>query len=301
MVGGDGARSGWRDDRRVVELLDEADLLYVAVTTRRGVHVTPAVFEREGRRLWFVTPRRSVKAKAIKRHRLVGGLVQVGERALILNGRARIVDPFTGRGISSVGRLLDLPFAGLGYLGRNHRHAVGTVRDHKAPTLALSRVTVSIDVARIALLEGQRVAATWGRWERLDLLIHGSAPESCPPDLESVPPSVRSLVSNGDAGVVLGWQSASGPLALPGRWRVDTGLVETSGAAMVLAGAGTAGAACITAEHSGHRLKSKRGLLLAGPGRARLDGETAHVAVDQARITWWEGEESRTVASPAPS
>jgi hypothetical protein len=292
---------GWRDDRRVTDLLDEADLLHVAVTARRGVHVTPAVFEREGRRLWFVTPRRSVKAKAIRRHRLVGGLVQVGERAVMFNGRARVVDPFTGRGIFSVDRLLDMPLAGLGYLGRNHKHAVGAVRDHKAPTLALSRVTVSIDVARVALLEGPRVVATWGRWERLDLLLHGSAPESCPPDLESVPPSVRSLVSNGDAGVVLGWQSTSGPLALPGRWRVDTGLVETSGAGMVLAGAGTAGAACITAERSGHRLKSKRGLLLAGPGRARLDGETAHVAVDQARITWWEGEESRTVASPAPS
>jgi len=293
------ATGGWRDDHRVIELLDEADLLHVAVTTRRGVHVTPAVFEREGRRLWFVTPRRSVKAKAIRRHRLVGGLVQVGDRALMFNGRARVVDPLTGRGIS-LGRVFDLPFAGLGYLGRNHKHAVGTVRDHKAPTLPLSRVIVSIDVARIALLEGHRVAATWGRWERLDLLIHGSPPEACPPDLESVPPSVRRLVSNGDAAVVLGWQSTSGPLALPGRWRLDTGLVETSGAAMVLAGAGSASAACITAERSGHRLKTKRGLLLAGLGRARRDGETAHVAIDQERITWWEGEASRTVAG-APS
>src|SRR5437879_5524548 len=52
---------GWRRDRRVAEVLDEADVLHVAVAARNGPHVTPAVFDVDGGRLWFVTPRRSVK------------------------------------------------------------------------------------------------------------------------------------------------------------------------------------------------------------------------------------------------
>ncbi|MGH8994236.1 MAG: pyridoxamine 5'-phosphate oxidase family protein, partial [Acidimicrobiia bacterium] len=133
-------RSGWRDDPRVLDVLDEGDLLYLAVTTRHGPHVTPTAFDRDGRRLWLVTPRRSVKALTIRRHRRVGALVRLGESAVMLSGRARIVDPLTARGIFSPGRLLDLPFAAAGYLSRNYRHAAGTIRDHQAPTLALSRV-----------------------------------------------------------------------------------------------------------------------------------------------------------------
>ena len=157
---------GWRGDDRVAEVLDEADVLHVAVAARNGPHVTPTVFDVDGGRLWFVTPRRSVKARVIARRRRVGGLVQLGRRAVMIGGRARIVDPLTARGIFSPGRLLDLPLAAAGYLGRNHRHATGTIRDHEAPTLALSRVLVSIDIRRLALLDGLAVVDTWGPWDR---------------------------------------------------------------------------------------------------------------------------------------
>jgi hypothetical protein len=75
----------------------------------------------------------------------------------------RIVDPLTARGIFTPGRLFDLPLAAAGYLSRNHRHATGTIRDHEAPTLALSCVLVSIDIRRLALLDGWSVAQRWGR------------------------------------------------------------------------------------------------------------------------------------------
>ena len=153
---------GWRSDRRVAEVLDEADVLHVAVAARNGPHVTPTVFDVDGGRLWFVTPRRSVKARVIDRRRRVGGLVQLGRHAVMIGGRARIVDPLTARGIFSPGRLLDLPLAAAGYLGRNHRHATGTIRDHQAPTLALSRVLVSIDIRRLALLDGWDVVDSLG-------------------------------------------------------------------------------------------------------------------------------------------
>jgi hypothetical protein len=293
-MGAEGTWRRWRDDARVAEILDEGDLLYVAVTTRRGPHVTPTAFDRDGRRLWFVTPRRSVKARAIRRHRQVGALVRLGERAVMMSGRARIVDPLTARGVFSVNRLLDLPLAATGFLGRNHRHVTGTVRDHKAPTLALARVAVSVDITRLALLEGERVAATWGEWEHRELRLPGAPLDVGPPDLTGVPRALGSFLAADDQPVVLGWQTPSGPVALPARWQGATGLAETSGAAMALAGAGSAGPACVTVDRSRYRLKHKQGVLLAGTGHAWIGGGRASVAIEQERLTWWDGEETGT-------
>ena len=288
----------WRDDRRVAEILDEADVVHVAVAARNGPHVTPAVFDVDGGRLWFVTPRRSVKARVIARHRRVGALVQLGRGAVTIGGRARIVDPLTARGVFSPGRLLDLPLAAAGYLSRNHRHATGTIRDHEAPTLALSRVLVSIDIRQLALLDGWSVVESWGRWDESDLLLRGAPPPGTTPDLSAVPTGIRNLLSD-NAPVVLGWQSVSGPLALPARWRAGLGELETSADAMVLAAAASGSPACVTAERSRYRLKSKEGLLLRGAGHARLDGEgpVARVSVDTHRTSWWMGEEGHTIAA----
>ena len=286
----------WHRDARVAEILDEAPVLHVAVAARSGPHVTPAVFEVDGGRLWFVTPRRSVKARVIARRRRVGGLALLGNRAVVIGGRARIVDPLTARGVFSPGRLLDLPLAAAGYLSRNHRHATGTIRDHQAPTLALSRVLVSIDIRRLALLDGPAVVEAWGRWPRADLLLRGTPPPGTAPDLSALPPALRPLLAD-DAAVVLGWQTLAGPLALPARWRAATGGLKTSGEALILAGAASGSPACVTAERSRYRLESKRGVLLRGDGHARLDGGVARVTVDTRRTTGWKGEEGRTIAA----
>jgi hypothetical protein len=290
---------GWRDHPRVTEVLEEASVLHVAVGARNGPHVTPTVFDVDNGRLWFITPRRSVKARVIARRRKVGGLVQLGRWSIVLGGRARIVDPLTARGIFSLDRLLDLPFAAAGYLGRNHRHATGTIRDHEAPTLALSRVLVSIDIRRLALLDGWAVADRWGRWDESDLLLRDDPPTGTTPDLTAVPVGVRNLLSD-DAPVVLGWQSLSGPLALPARWQAGTAQLETSSEAMVLAAAPSGSLACLSAERSGYRLRTKQGLLLRGNGHARLGGDetSARVTLDIDRTIWWKGEETQAVGCP---
>jgi hypothetical protein len=107
--------------------------------------------------------------------------------------------------------------------------------------------------------------------------------------------------------VVLGWESPSGPLALPARWRTGDNAgsgrgaseLATSGDALRLAGAASGGPACVTAERSRYRLKTKQGILLTGDGHARLagGGPAARVAFDTRRTTWWSGEEQQTTAA----
>ena len=140
------------------------------------------------------------------------------------------------------------------------------------------------------------VVEAWGRWPRADLLLRGTPPPGTAPDLSALPPALRPLLAD-DAAVVLGWQTLAGPLALPARWRAATGGLETSGEALILAGAASGSPACVTAERSRYRLESKRGVLLRGDGHARLDGDAARVTVDTRRTTWWTGEEGRTIVA----
>ena len=162
-----------------------------------------------------------------------------GKPGRLIGGRARIVDPLTARGVFSPGRLLDLPLAAAGYLGRNHRHATGTIRDHEAPTLALSRVLVSIDVRRLALLDGSAVVDAWGRWPRSDLLLRGAPPPGTPPDLTGR----AAGGAEPSSATTPRWCSAGSrwpaPLALPARWRAGTARGWRRAAeAMILAGGG---------------------------------------------------------------
>src|SRR5438046_886828 len=78
----------WYDDDRVRHVLDEGELLHVAVAARGGPRITPTVFSVERRQLWFVVTRGSVKARAIARFPHVGGLIRGGDQALMLSGRA---------------------------------------------------------------------------------------------------------------------------------------------------------------------------------------------------------------------
>src|SRR5205085_75307 len=61
------ARSVWTDDDRVHDLVDRAELMYLAVAGRLGPHVTPLAFALSDQNVWAVTPRRSAKVRAIRR------------------------------------------------------------------------------------------------------------------------------------------------------------------------------------------------------------------------------------------
>jgi hypothetical protein len=285
--------AGWRDDSGTRAVLGEADHLHLAVHTSRGIHVTPTVFSMEAGELWLVVPRRSVKALAVRRHPTVGVLVRAGDRSLVLSGRARPVDPLTGRGFSSPGRILKMPLAAAGYLDRNHRHAAGVVRGRPVPTLPLSRMAISIGVHLAALVEDEDIR-TWGPWPRRGLLLAGPIPGPARPDARDVPPRPAALLAE-DGAAVLGWPSCAGPMALPARWEAASSTALVTPALMALAGCWTGGPGSLTLDRIGHGLDDKFGVMLAGAGAARLDGTAARTAVASERVTWWTGDHSGTV------
>jgi hypothetical protein len=277
----------WYRDSRIRPLLDDGELLELAVHTAHGPRVTPVVFETDGARLHCVAARGSAKVRAIGRDDRVAGLIRAGGRALMVSGRARIVDPLTLRA-GGPERALRLPGIASGYLGRNVRHAGALARGRPVPTLPLSRVMLELDVARGAVLDSERVLSRFGRWEPLQLLITESVAGMQAPKLEGLPPRVARLLGD-ESEIALGWPTLSGPIALPGRWR--DGHVEVVGRATELAGAQMSGPACVTFSRTGPRLRDKYGLMLTGQGSASRAGALTAVRLDCKRATWWEGDD----------
>lgn len=287
----------WLDDERAVSVLDDAELMYLAVAGRHGPHVTPLAFDRDGADLWALTPRNSAKARAIDRNDRVGVLIRSRGRTVIAGGSAKLVDPLTGRGLGILLRP-DLPLTALGYLTRNGRRVVDAVRDNPSPSLPLTRSAVRISLDRVAVLSRDRVRNSWGDWPCPGTLSSGDA-DAARPDLSDVPEALRALLGRDNPAAVLGWHTAEGPLALPARWRAD-GTVSTAADAFTLVGALPAAAACLTVDRSPQRLRSVRGLLLAGTGRATAAGTHAAIALEASRVTWWIGEESGSAVLTGP-
>ena len=283
----------WSDDRRVTAVFDDGDLTYLAVRSPRGPHVTPLAFHRQAGRLWLVAARDSLKVRAIGQDPVVGGLVRSGQRAVMWSGRARLVDPLTGRGLGT--HLLELPLAVTGYLVRNFREAAGVVWDRPVPTLPITRLLVCVDVDRVALFQGWSVAAAWGPWSQLDRLRRDAPPPGPPTPLWGAPPALRGLLLEADRPAVLGWQTASGPMAIPAVWHQDESAALASPAAMVLAGANPRGPGCLTVGRGDHHGDAREGLLLRGSGSAHLGPAGAGVVLRVRTITYWSATLTRTI------
>ncbi|MGQ0466563.1 MAG: hypothetical protein ACT4QG_14715 [Sporichthyaceae bacterium] len=270
-------------------------MLFLGVATEDGPHVTPIVFDDTDDRLWLVAPRKSAKVRAIRANDRVGGLIRGKEHDLLIGGRATVVDPLAGRGLSP-GMVLELPFAAVGYLTRNQRHVSGVVRDSEAPAaLPVSRVLIRVDVKRAALVSGDRVLDTWGKWGGRSVLLPGAL-DPAPPSLRGLPARLHPYLLQDTENAVLGWAGPKGPAVLPARWHAS-GSVEVGAEVLSLSGALPAGRASVTVETSKTRLNNKRGVLLIGPARARGGEATAQVVVAPRRLSWWRGAEAGTIRS----
>ena len=288
-----GTAEAWWADPTVAAVLDRSELVHLAVRSSRGPHVTPVAFHRQGRRLWLVAARDSVKVRAVAGDPVVGaliGLVRPGAPAVMCAGRARIVDPLTLRGIGP--GVLDLPLAVGSYLLRNLRPAVAVIRERPVPTLPIARVLIVVELTGVALLRDLRVVSAWGGWQRSDLLLQGTPPPVGAPRLGGVPAHLRTLIPSPSVPSrpgVLGWETLSGPMAIPAHWESGGSTMVTCAEAMTLAGGASSSACCFTVAAGTRRSDPRDGLLLRGAGRALRQHHIAHVALDVRRVTWWTG------------
>src|SRR3954469_2623914 len=81
------------EDPRVGSVLGTARQAYIAVSSKRGPHVTPQLYGLGDGRLWFFAASSTVKARVLRRERRVGIAVRDGDRTVVAGGRASLLDP----------------------------------------------------------------------------------------------------------------------------------------------------------------------------------------------------------------
>lgn len=294
---------GWRHDARVREVLDHADPFYVAVEASGGIHVVPVNFARHGGRIWIFSLRGSLKERTLRRRPAVGGLVRRGDRAVMLTGRAELVDIPTARGLAPE-HLFRLPVAAAEYAVRNRKALAGMVLYPPSPMSApglLVGVPLAIDVQRVALLERGRVVTAWGNWPGRAPISSSPLPAQSPA-FDRLPAGLQRLLRQPARPAVLGWDSSAGPVPIPCVWHPDSAQFETDLSTLTLAGARDHIDGCAVVDRYSWRFKDHEGVLMAGRGRLTIDGDTAWASIDHRRLTYWHKEKHDTVwRRPEPS
>jgi hypothetical protein len=296
-------------DERTGELFARARLVYTAVSTRSGPHVTPQAFAVFAGRLWLITPRGSLKARVIRRDKKVGALVRHGRRSLVIAGTAEVISPW---GFGDAARLARHALTAQGalatYAARNARLLTGYLRDLlslPAGGLPIDRALIAIRPQRALLLDGDSVVARWGRWSsprvraKVDSNVRTGADAG---DLLSQVPADAAEASHHGGACVAGWLGASGPLALPASWDPAGCAAVTAAELVDAAKLERQSPACITIDHSaGIRPTRFRGVMLRGVGTAAgARGRRVTLRLQVARVTWWNGFSAGTVAPPQP-
>lgn len=256
-AGGTAATAAW--DRTMDDLARGARTAHVAVAPPSGPHTTPVAVAWAGGRLWFLTPRRSVKARAAHGAPMAA-LLWSGQATLLLRGHGEVLDPLRPAAALRASGARLLP-ASLRYLRTQAGETAAITRD---ALLALAR---ELDTAPLGLRSA--VALT---------------------PVEAVP-----LGSAGPPEAVLTLDTARGPLPLPVTVHGRSDRVRLTAAAALFAPSdGRPTRACltvVTADEPG--LRGKAGTLTRGMAVLSADRRTA--TLTDTRVTWWRGGRSGTL------
>ena len=279
----------------VADVFAEADHCYLAVAAPAGVHVTPVAFALSSGRVWIVTPRASVKRKALVADPGVGVLVRAGDRSIVIEGDAAVLDP--ARSLipeKMVERLFAVP-ALAGYVAANAKRLGNYVSGGFEAVKGLNpatRVLVAVAPERIVTLDDDRIVAEQGPSYAADVRqAHGKGSGEI--DLSDAPSSIEVMAQRKQR-CVLGWMGVDRPVAAPGWWDPETTAVWVP--AELLQGLPSSDAAVCLDEAETSDLQDQRGVLVRGRGRVTsIDGALARVEIDQDKTTIWEGPRTETL------
>jgi hypothetical protein len=284
------------DAAPLAPLLDDGDLAYVAVTSTSGPMVTPVLFASRDDRIWMVLPRGSAKLSAIGRDALVGVTIPSATATVVLQGEAHVVDPLDPATlVASIPEVLRSPRAAASYVADNVRHLPGVVAGGSLQPRAMAAVRVE------RALVVRATGALWsdGDWSRPATLDDTSEPDPAATiDLTGVPDELVVL-SDDPRPVIVGWATPTGAVALPASWDPLRRVASVRADVFAATGAATDGPACVVFDTTiGTGLDDKTGMVLRGAAHARqTDEDAVELAVDVERVSWWQGDDSATVAT----
>jgi Pyridoxamine 5'-phosphate oxidase len=287
---------------RAADVLAHARICFLAVESRAGVHVTPQTFAMHGGRIWMFTPADSHRVRLIRSFPDVGLLVTAGAWSLMLGGRARIRSLFLS---GETGRVAMLPWHAVGavssYARRNPDWLLGFSAELPYLAAAVQAPPVLIEVlpVRTLLLRAGDVMDASGQWRRQS----SSRTTSDDGDERSAGlrfggrlplPASRLLIDSAEAAV--GWETPTGPVAMPGWWDGTSWRPRMIAAALEGVGAPVQSRACITLDlATGTRPTLLQGVMLRGTGRvARMSKGRADLSFTAETVTWWRGLRSAT-------
>ncbi len=286
-----------RDEAR--RLLNEGELLHVALETRAGPHVTPELFVWNGGRLWFATARRTLKARLLDPGEQVGALIALGSHRLVILGEARPLDPLSPQSIlSSKPESVLAPVAGTAFVFRNAPHLVGFLAQglHALPhSLATLRMLVAIRPVAAALVERDEVIDSAGAWHPQEVPARDPR-RAAKVTAGSVPSAVGDLVEE-PSDAVAALTTPYGPVAVPVRWDPDSGTASVSARLLSLVGVeGETEASVEIDRMEGYLMSGKRGVLLRGDATINRRGRVAKISLKAERATVWRGMDNETVS-----
>jgi hypothetical protein len=305
--------------RAAREVFERGTLCYLAVRTPHGPHLTPVVYVLDGGRLWLTTSRTSVKARALRGDRDVGGMIRAGEEVVTFRGRARTydaLDPLSWPYAAAAGPRLVR--AATRFSLRNARFFAGYAVDARRVPLAWTppgRVFVGVEVTSGAVLDltTATVSTTWGGFDagshEIEYRRSIRALRSHRALDLGVPRSVRSVIGNGGEGTLA---LARGELCvLPVRWRrvaregtyqatLSQAFLELAGVAPTERRGDTTRAALTVDRLASWRAAEMAGMLVQGEADAFVrtptpDADLALVRLRPRRVVWWRGWSSGLV------
>jgi hypothetical protein len=217
--------------------------------------------------VWFAVAGGTLKARALAARPSTGVLLHDGSDAVVVRGKARLLDPMRPASLLLAPSSLLRAQLGLAALAlRNPRELAGFALDMRSPgALAGGLVLAEIEPATV-------VTATVPTARRADGIR-----------IPGLPARVAELPA-GSPLAVLGWLSPAGPVALPASW--DGAVAGVPAALAAALGVRGAAPACVTFDAAdAARPTGKRGVMLRGRGVARSAG----IELDVERATWWAG------------
>lgn len=265
---------------RAVSVLAEGRQAYLAVDSTGGPHVTPELYAWSDGRLWMAVASTTLKARVLRQRPVAGALVGARDRTVVLQGHVDVIDPRRPGGwLREAASLPGTARALTRFAARNVDDLVAFGGDLLTGRLGLrlpaTRLLLRFTPAAAVLVEGDAVTERTGSW----------AAEG---------PGGGGTVGSAGRPVVIG---LPGPVALPGRWRPESGEVHALPDLLALAGptppTGECRVGVVDDDYVAPGPAAKQGTLRRGSGR--VDTPAGLVRVQFERAVEWQGV--TTVAS----